>query len=122
MLRKKFHHHVKNSPLCGEIIEILSSRDFALVDIAVVLNIKPTKAHYHLKFHEIYFVMDGHITLGLYDPALEQYDEHILEPHEIMVINPGIHHKVLQASEHNRVCVISLPGFDPDDEHLSDKY
>ena len=122
MLRKKIHHYLKNSPRCGEIIEILSSRDCSLVDISVVLNIGSTKGHYHKKFHEIYFVMDGHMTLGLYDPTLDLYAEHVLDPHELMVIDPGVHHKVLHASEQNRICVISLPGFDPNDEHLSDKF
>jgi hypothetical protein len=65
MLRKKTHHHIKMSPLCGEIIEVLSSRDFPRLDIAVVQNIRTTHGHYHLRFEEIYFVLDGCITLGL---------------------------------------------------------
>ena len=122
MLRKKAHHQTKISPLCGEIIEILRSPEHPRINIAMVLNIKPTQAHYHQNFEEIYFVQDGHITLGLYGPKEDKYSEYILEAHELMVIAPGIHHKVITASEKNRLCVICLPGFDPNDEHLSDKF
>jgi mannose-6-phosphate isomerase-like protein (cupin superfamily) len=122
MLRKQEHHNIKMSPVCGKIIEILSSRDYPRIDIAIVLDIKPTKAHYHKSFEEIYFVLDGHITLGLYEPKENKYNECILEANELMVIAPGIHHKVMAASDKNRLCVICLPGFDPNDEHLSDKF
>lgn len=121
MLRKREHHHVKVSPICGEIIEILSSKDYPRLDIALVLDIKPTQAHYHLGFEEIYFVLYGHITLSLYDPKADRFSEHMLEAHELIVIAPGIHHKVVASSEKNRLSVICLPGFDPNDEHLSDK-
>jgi hypothetical protein len=57
-----------------------------------------------------------------YDPGVEKFSEHLLEPHELMVIAPGIHHKVMCASEKNRISVICLPGFDPNDEHMSDKF
>lgn len=122
MLRKRPHHHIKMSPVCGEIIEILSSRDYPRLDIAVVLDIRPTQAHYHRGFEEIYFVLDGSVTLGLYDPGTNKFSEHLLETHELMVIAPGVHHKVIAASEQNRLSVLSLPGFDPRDEHISDKF
>ncbi len=120
MLRKRDNHRVKMSPVCGEIIEILSSNEHPLVDIAIVLNIKPTKPHYHMSFEEIYFVLDGNISLGLYDPKLDKFSECLLEANELMVIAPGIHHRVMAASEENRLCVICLPGFDSKDEHVSD--
>ena len=122
MLRKRSHHHVKTSAVCGEIIEILSSRDYPQLNIAMVINIKPTQAHYHMSVEEIYFVIDGCITLGLYDPRKDQFTEQVLEAHELMVVAPGIHHKVLAASESNRLSVISIPGFDPNDEHISNKF
>jgi mannose-6-phosphate isomerase-like protein (cupin superfamily) len=108
--------------ILGAIIEVLSSQKSPGLDIAVVLNIKATRAHYHIGFEEIYFVLDGYITLGLYDPKADNFSEVVLETHELMVIKPGIHHKVVAASMKNRIAVISLPGFDPNDEHLSEKF
>lgn len=122
MLRKISHHHVKASPVCGEIIEILSSRDYPRLDIAIVIDIGPTVGHFHKSFEEIYFVLDGRITLCLYDPKAERFEKHKLEAHELMVIAPGIHHKVIAASAKNRLAVISVPGFDPSDEEMSDKF
>jgi len=122
MLRKRAHHHIKMSPICGEIIEVLSSRDYPRLDIAVVQNIRTTKPHFHLGFEEIYFVLDGCITLGLYDPCTDKFSEHLLESHELMVIQPNIHHKVIAASSQNRLIVVSVPGFNPNDEHVSDKF
>ena len=52
-------HEVKYSPTCGEIREILTSDDYSSLSIAIALDIKPTKAHYHKRFEEIYFVLDG---------------------------------------------------------------
>jgi mannose-6-phosphate isomerase-like protein (cupin superfamily) len=122
MLRKRIHHTVKISPLCGEIIEILSSRDYPKIDIAMVIDIMPTQAHFHRGFEEIYFVMDGSITIGLYDPKENKFSQTYLEANELLVIGPDIHHKVIAASSKNRLCVICLPGFDPNDEHLSEKF
>jgi len=122
VLITRAHHHIKMSPVCGEIIEILRSRDYHKLDIAMVINSKPILAHFHQNFEEIYLVLDGSITLGLYDPNTDKFSEHILLAHELMVIAPGIHHKVMSASEQNRILVICLPGFDPNDEHLSDKF
>jgi mannose-6-phosphate isomerase-like protein (cupin superfamily) len=119
MLRKQKHHIAKSSPFCGEIIEILSSRDYSRADIAMVVNIKPTHAHFHKNFEEIYLVIDGNIALSLYDPQKNETCEVMLEPHELFVIAPGIHHKVTASSGENRLCVICLPGFDAIDEHVS---
>lgn len=87
----------------------------------MVFDIKPTKAHFHLGFEEIYFVMDGILMVEFYDPAEDKISLLELGANELMVFTPGVHHRVVSASEKNRLCVISLPGFDPRDEHLSDK-
>ncbi len=122
MLRKKNHHHTKQSPVCGEIVEILSSRDYPRLDVAVVVDIKPTRAHFHTQFDEIYFVVDGSITLGLYDPETKCTHEVELEANELQLIASGIHHKVISSSIKNRLVVLSVPGFDPNDEHKSDEF
>ncbi|GAB4182889.1 MAG: hypothetical protein Fur0032_23910 [Terrimicrobiaceae bacterium] len=113
-------HVVKQSPTCGEIREILRGGEYS-PNIALAMGIGVTTAHYHLGFDEIYFVLDGTLVLKLHDPATGESTDVELGPNELCVITRGIHHQVLKASESNRLCVITCPAFDPQDEHLSDK-
>jgi mannose-6-phosphate isomerase-like protein (cupin superfamily) len=62
-------HHLKESPTCGELREILTAADYSQANVAIALDIKPTKAHYHEKFDEIYFMLDGSISLKFYERA-----------------------------------------------------
>lgn len=119
IIKLKKHCNVKQSPYCGEIREILSSAEYS-PDIALAINIKPTTAHFHLGFDEIYFVLDGFITLKLYNSETKEIMEQQLESNELCVITKGIHHRIVKASPENRLCLITVPGFDPTDEHLSD--
>ena len=119
IIKLKKHCNVKQSPYCGEIREILSSAQYS-PDIALAINIKPTTAHFHLGFDEIYFVLDGFITLKLYNSETKEIMEQPLESNELCVITKGIHHRIVKASPENRLCLITVPGFDPTDEHLSD--
>ncbi len=105
--------------MCGEIREILD--DAKHPNIALALNIKPTTAHYHKNFEEIYFVMEGDIDLEFYDPETDKTSEQKLSENELCVITKGIHHKITKSSEKNKLCVISVPGFDPLDETESNK-
>lgn len=121
MLKLRQDHQIKTSPFCGEIHEILTNKDNPKIDIAMVFDIKPTTAHFHENFEEIYFVIDGTVTVAFYDPAVKEISHAVLGANELIVFAPGVHHRVISVSEKNRLCVISLPGFDPNDEHLSDK-
>jgi mannose-6-phosphate isomerase-like protein (cupin superfamily) len=122
MLIKKIQDHEVNiSPTCGEIHEILGPKDDSTVNVAVAFDIKPTHAHYHLGFEEIYFVLDGDIQLKLYDPATGKIWTESLNANELAVLTPGIHHQIVASSEKNRLCVLTTPHFNPEDEHLSDK-
>lgn len=114
-------HLVVNSPTCGEIHDILRKSDYAPLGIAISINIQTTEGHYHLTFDEIYFVLDGEITLQVYDPATAKLTEYPLKANELIVISIGLHHKVVKASPQNRLCIISAPPFHEDDEHPSDK-
>jgi mannose-6-phosphate isomerase-like protein (cupin superfamily) len=114
-------HVVKESPTCGEIREILIGNDYPFLNVAIAQDIKPTKAHYHKKFDEIYFVLDGSMTLKFFDPATEKIWTQKLGANELCVIAKGIHHELTEASDKNRLCVITVPGFDASDEHLSDR-
>jgi mannose-6-phosphate isomerase-like protein (cupin superfamily) len=122
MIVKLFKDHlVKQSPTCGELREILIGNDYPFLNIAVAQDIKPTIAHYHKEFDEIYFVLDGSMNLKFYDPVTEKVWTQKLAADELCVIGKGIHHKVTEASDRNRLCIITVPRFDGSDEHLSDK-
>ncbi len=122
LLKKRSDHLIKISPLCGEITEILTNQDNPKIDLAMAQNIGPTLAHYHLGFEEIYLVMDGWITIALYEPNSGAMSEHVLKANELVVIAPNTHHKVVSASSKNRLIVICLPGFDAHDEHVSNVF
>ena len=95
--------------------------EYALLCIALAPNIEQTTAHFHRGLDEIYFMLDGRLTLCLYDPASEKIWNETLGPNELCVITKGIHHKVVGSSKPNRLCVICVLPFDPDDEHMSEK-
>jgi mannose-6-phosphate isomerase-like protein (cupin superfamily) len=114
-------HVVKESPTCGELREILIGNDYPFLNIAVAQDIKPTKAHFHQQFEEIYFVLDGWMNLELFDPETQKIWTQRLGANELCVIGKGIHHKLTEASDRNRLCVITVPRFSEADEHFSDK-
>lgn len=121
LIRKVADHQVKQSPWCGEIREILSASAYQPLSIAIALDIKPTKAHFHRSFDEIYFVLDGSLTLRLHDPVTEKTWTESVTTNELVVISKGVHHGVVEASAGNRLCVICTPPFDPSDETTSDR-
>lgn len=122
MIAKKLNDHkVLNSPTCGEIKEILKDGEYKPLGIAIAMSIEPTKAHCHRSFDEIYFVPDGSLKLEFYDPKEEKVWTETLKSNELCAVCKGIHHKVIEASTENRLCVISVPPFHADDEHLSDR-
>ena len=121
MIKKLMKDHIiKQSPICGEIREIIVGREYS-PNIAIALDIRPTTAHYHNSFDEIYFVLDGYLVLKFYDPELREISEERLEANELCVISKGIHHRIIEASTKNRLCVITVPQFDATDEYLSEK-
>ena len=69
------------------------------------------------EFDAIYFVLDGDLVLQLYDPTSGETTEQKLSANELVVILRGVHHKVIEASAKNRLCVIIVPEFDRNDEH-----
>jgi mannose-6-phosphate isomerase-like protein (cupin superfamily) len=121
IVRKVADHQVVHSPWCGEIREILAGDEYPSLSVAVALDIRPTRPHYHRTFDEIYFVLDGSIDLRLFDPASEKTWTETLGPNELCVIGKGVHHGITAASDHNRLCVLCRPRFDPHDETTSDR-
>ncbi len=121
LIKQITDHLLVNTPTCGELREILKNRDYKPLGIAIAIDIEPTKAHYHLDFDEIYFVLDGKIFLRLYDPQNDTTNTYELNANELCIITKGIHHKIIDSTSKNRLCVISVPPFHADDEHSSDK-
>lgn len=122
MIIKHLSDHIINqTATCGEIHSVLSKADYPGLNVALAPDIKRTHPHFHKGFDEIYFVLDGNLLLRLYDPATDKITEIRLGPNELCVITRGIHHVVAEASEKNRLCVLTVPGFDVTDEHPSDK-
>ena len=113
-------HKIIETDTCGQIREILSGGEHPNLDLALAIDIRPTKGHFHRTFDEIYFVLDGSVTLKTFDPKNEQREEHHLEANELCLITKGVHHQITQSSEKNRLCVISTPRWVADDEYLSD--
>lgn len=113
------HVHVK-TPFCGDLVEILREHE-TVPDIAVLVDVRPTIAHYHKGFDEAYFVLDGALTVQLFDPVAEETTEDIFREHEVCVIPKGVHHRITAASFHNRLCVLCAPHFDFKDENPSDR-
>jgi len=116
ILKKLADHVVIDNPLCGTIHNILRKSDFEGTNVAIAIDIRPTKAHYHQTFEEIYLVLDGSLTLALHDPANNSTREVELQANELCLINKGLHHVIKSASPKNRLCIITHPHFDPADE------
>lgn len=112
---------VNQSPTCGEVREIIRGDEYPFLNVAIALDIRPTRAHYHRGFDEIYFVLDGGLQLKFYDPADGRTWAQALAADELCVISKGVHHVVTESTQKNRLCVMTVPRFDPADEHLSDK-
>ena len=112
MLVKLVKDIVQNqTATCGRVDMILSTSDYAKLNVAICLNIKPTIAHYHPTFDEIYFVLDGWIDLKTYDPATGRYAAQRLGQNEMALFPAGLHHVITASSEVNRLCVLMIPGF-----------
>lgn len=119
MLKRNEDHLCIQTKNCGEIIEVLTGRDYSSLGIALAINIHKTEAHYHTNFDEIYFLLDGELTLQIYDPRTLDTRTIELKANELFLVEKGVHHKVLGGSENNRLCVITSPPFDAQDEWKS---
>jgi mannose-6-phosphate isomerase-like protein (cupin superfamily) len=104
---------------CGNVHEILSGGEYS-PNISFVPNIRQTVGHYHTGFDEIYFVLDGRLVIKFYDPNTDKFEEHELHRNELVIISKGIHHKVIKSSDRNRLCVITVPKYDANDEKISE--
>lgn len=118
--KKQSDFHYAANEYCGKIANILPREDSPHVSIAVAFDIKPTVGHYHLEFEEIYFVLDGTLELKFYDPKMKKTWEDEFAANELVVIPVGLHHKIIKASDKNRLCIITTPGWHVNDEYPSE--
>jgi hypothetical protein len=86
--------------------EILTA-DYDGVGVALAFDIKPTHGHYHRTFAEIYGP-GRRLTLQFYDPPTTGSGPRICT-NELAVISKDVHHKVIEASSQNRLCVLTVP-------------
>ena len=122
MITKKYsEHNVLDSPYAREMREILNSSEYDKAAVAVAVDLEQMDAHYHETFDEIFYVLDGDIKFEFYDPDNGNIWTEGLSGDELLVVKKGIHHKILRATEHNRMLVISIPPYHPDDENPSDE-
>ncbi|MCZ6638396.1 MAG: WxcM-like domain-containing protein [Candidatus Dadabacteria bacterium] len=122
MITKKFaDHKVLDFPYAREMREVINTNDYEKMAIAIAVDMEQMNAHYHKTFDQIFFVLDGDMKFEFYDPANGNVWTVESSLNDLVIVKEGIHHKVLRASEHNRLLVLSIPQYDPDDENPSDK-
>lgn len=121
MLKKKPEDHkVLDSPYCREMREILNANEYGEMGLAIAVDLIPMAAHYHKTFDEIYYVLEGEMDFEFYDPLKDKAWTEDLHMNDTLVVSKGVHHKVIKASPENRLLVISIPPYHPDDETPSD--
>ena len=111
IVKKVKDHHVITSNTCGNIHEILTDEDYDSLSVAVLPDSQPTKGHYHEKFEEIYFVLDGSVKLKFHNPENGRTWNEELSADELCVIPKGVHHVIEETSPGNRLCVMCVPRF-----------
>ncbi len=122
MITKKYaEHNVLDSPYAGEMREIINSSEYSKAGVAIAVDLEQMDAHYHKTFDEIFFVLDGDMKFEFYDPANGNVWTEESSLNDLVIVKKGIHHKVLSASEHNRLLVVSIPPYNPDDENPSER-
>jgi len=122
MITKKYsEHNVLDSPYCREMREIINSNEYEKAGVAIAVDLEQMDAHYHKTFDQIFFVLDGDLKFKFYDPQNGNTWTVESSLNDLVIVKEGIHHNVLRASEHNRLLVVSIPQYDPDDENPSDQ-
>lgn len=104
---------------CGAFNDVLTCDDSPNLTIALAFDVRPTIGHYHLVFQEVYFVLDGNLTMEFYDPHTKKTWQEKLNTNELCSIGPKIHHRIIEASEKNRLTLICAPAWSAADEYPS---
>jgi mannose-6-phosphate isomerase-like protein (cupin superfamily) len=95
---------------CGESTRIVTGAD-GLGCSFHVTEISDSVRHYHTKCAEVYYILAGTGRMELGGDWVE------VEPCTVVTISPGTRHRLV--SERGiRTVVVSVPAFDPEDEHF----
>lgn len=104
-----------------EMREVLDKDNYGPVGLAIAVDLKEMKGHYHKTFDEIYYLLNGNMNVKFYDPdGGKTWTEH-LEKGDTMVIPKGIHHAIQNSSPENKLMVMSIPPWYAEDENPSDE-
>jgi len=121
MITKTPEDHILHScPYAKEMREILNVSEYPRMGLAVGVDLFEMEAHYHNTFDEIFYVLEGNMDCKFYDPDENKTWTEELTEGDTLVVSKGIHHKVTKASPENRIMVISIPPYHPDDVNPSD--
>lgn len=96
---------------CGIARRALADRDDFPGTLHLTSISSNAKTHYHRQHSEVY------VVLSCDEDAQIELDgqRHALRPKMTVVIPPNVRHRAIGNME---VLIISLPNFDPDDEHF----
>lgn len=108
------------SDFCGELLEVLNTEEYQEISVITAEDIKPTKGHYHKKTDEIYWILRGNIELLLHDILKNKTWTEDLNDRDLFIVRKGVHHRIKTSSERNKICVISHPRWEKEDEHKSE--
>jgi oxalate decarboxylase/phosphoglucose isomerase-like protein (cupin superfamily) len=78
------------------------------------------KAHYHLRSHEWYIVLNGWIEVATFDSITGEHRQAVLQTRESIHISSGIHHCVLRTGPATQFVCVTAPAWTAADEVASD--
>ena len=96
---------------CGRARRAFTREDNAVASMHVVDISADSRAHYHKKMTEIYYVLEGTGRMELDGEEVE------LRPGKSVLIRPGCVHR---AVGNLKILNVPIPAFDPEDEWFED--
>ena len=120
MIKKTPENHVLyDCDYAREMRQILSGEEYNNMGLAIAVDLGVMEAHYHSGFDEIFYLLEGSLECKFYDPKEDRTWTEELSVGDTLVVSKGVHHKLLKASEKNRLMVISIPPWHPEDVNPS---
>ena len=114
-------HVLYDCDYAKEMREVLDKENYGPAGLALAVDLKEMKGHYHKTFDEIYYLLDGSMDVKCYDPeAGKTWTEH-LEAGDTLTVPKGIHHAIPSSSPENKLMVFSIPPWYAEDENPSDE-
>lgn len=118
---KSKDHVLYDCPYAKEMREVLDKNNYGPAGMAIAVDLKNMKGHYHKTFDEIYYLLEGNLEVKCYEPESgKTWTEH-LEKGDTLVVPKGIHHAIPKASSENKLMVISIPPWYAEDENPSEE-